>query len=281
MFYQRPAKIIGLFLLLTAVLYAAGYWLIYRTASATPLMLSVGLATILTCLITRTSLRELGWEWCGWRVSRLSYTIPLAYAAVAYCLIWAFGGGGWYDSAYVLELKNEYNLAAWSDTAVIGFHFTMTATVSFVLLLPSVLAEEMGWRGLLVPQLAKMMPFTGVALVSGAIWAMWHWPLMFLGLYGNESTPLAFQLICFTVCIMSMSVVMTYLRLKTDSLWPAVIMHMSHNIFLQKFFSPITAAHANSGWYLDEFGAVVPAVVLLLALLFWRKGAAAFKASAA
>lgn len=268
---QSPFIVIGIFIALTVVLYPIGFWLIFRLSSATPLMLSVGAATILTCLITRTSLRGLGWHWGSWRFHGLSYFLPLGYVAVAYGLIWASGVGGWYDTAFVLEQKESYNLGAWSNAAVIAFQFLMTATVSFVLLLPSVLGEELGWRGLLVPQLSKLMPFTGVALVSGLLWAVWHWPLMFMGLYGNEATPVVYQLVCFTLCIMSMSVIMTYIRLKTDSLWPAVIFHMSHNVFLQKFFGSMTAVKANSAWFVDEFGAVVPAVLLVLAVFFWKK----------
>lgn len=55
-----PVMTIGIFLTLTAALYTVGVWLIFRLSSATPLMLSVGLAAILTCLMTRTSLRGLG-----------------------------------------------------------------------------------------------------------------------------------------------------------------------------------------------------------------------------
>ena len=29
----------------------------------------------------------------------------------------------------------------------------------------------------LVPELAKVLPFTAVALVSGLIWAAWHYPI--------------------------------------------------------------------------------------------------------
>lgn len=273
---QGPVITIGVFLVLTVALYTIGVWLIFRLGSATPLMLSVGLAAILTCLMTRTNLRGLGWHWGSWKFHALSYFLPLGYAAAAYGLIWASGVGGWYDSAFVLEQKESYNVGAWPNAVVIAFHFVMTATVSFVLLLPSVLGEELGWRGLLVPELSKLMPFTGIALVSGLLWAVWHWPLMFMGLYGSEATPFGYQLVCFTLCIVSMSVVMTYVRLKTNSLWPAVIFHMSHNVFLQKFFGPMTSAKDNSAWFLGEFGAVVPAVLLVLAVFYWRKGSSEF-----
>jgi membrane protease YdiL (CAAX protease family) len=80
-------------------------------------------------------------------------------------------------------------------------------------------------------------------------WALWHWPLIVMGLYGNPVTPLWFRLLFFTLGIMSMSVVLTYLRLRTESLWPAVVFRMSHNVFLQRFFAPMTDQHARSAWW--------------------------------
>lgn len=270
--FQSPAATVGLFLTLTALLYVIGFWLIFRLGSATPLMLSVGVAAVLACLFTNRGLGSLGWSWGSWKYQYLAYLLPLGYVAVAYGFIWVADLGDWYDSEFVFEQKERYKLGAWSDSALLAFHFLLSATVSFVLLLPSVLGEELGWRGLLVPELAKLMPFTGVALTSGFIWAMWHWPLMFMGLYGNDVTPLSYQLFFFTICIMSMSVIMTYIRLRTRSLWPAVIFHMSHNVFLQKFFGPVTSENIQSAWFLDEFGAVLPVTIFLVAIYFFRNG---------
>ena len=269
---QSPAATISIFLVLTSSLYAIGIWLVFRLGSATPLMLSVGLSAILTCLITRKSLRSLGWSWGSWKYQWFSYLVPLGYTAAAYFFIWVAGFGGWYNSEFVSEQRQSYKLETWSDSAVITFQVLLTATVSFILLLPSVLGEELGWRGLLVPELSKIVPFAGVALISGFFWAAWHWPLMIMGIHGNEITPFFYQLSCFTLCLMSMSVIITYIRLKTHSLWPAVVFHMSHNIFLQKYFDPITSANANSAWFLDEFGAVLPLGILILAVIYWRKG---------
>lgn len=269
--------VVGVFLGLTTVFYFIAVWLIFRLGSATPLMLSVGLAAIVTCLATRTPLASLGWHWGSWGTQWLSYLLPLGYALLAYGIIWALDFGSWYDLAFVQEQKEAYNLPGWSDALIIGLHFLLTATVSFVLVLPSVLGEEIGWRGLLVPELSKLMPFGGVALVSGLVWSVWHWPLMFMGIYGAaEPTTFFYQLACFTIAITSMSVVMTYLRLKSDSLWPAVVFHMSHNVFLQKFFGPMTDADARSAWFMDEFGVVLPGILVPIAIYYWIKGRSEF-----
>jgi membrane protease YdiL (CAAX protease family) len=239
-------------------------------------MLAVGVATILTCVIRKRSLAALGWGWGSWKYQWLSYLLPLAIAIVAYLIIWIAGWGGWYNSEFVIQQMKDYDLRNWSDAGIIAFHFLLTATYSFVLLLPSVLGEEIGWRGFLVPELAKFMSFTNVALTSGLIWSVWHWPMMFKGFYGNDVTPLYYQLFFFTLLIASWAVIMAYLRFKTNSLWTAVIFHMSGNVFLQKVFAPLTIENESSAWYIDEFGAVPALVAFVIAIYFWKKGKAEF-----
>ncbi|MCX7553463.1 CPBP family intramembrane metalloprotease [Marinicella sp. S1101] len=148
--------------------------------------------------------------------------------------------------------------------------------MTFIMTLPSVLGEEVAWRGLLVPELSKFMGFTGVSLISGLLWSFWHFPLIVLGLYGNDGTPLVFQLIVFTVFITSISVVMAYYRLKSGGIWTAVIFHMSNNVFIQKFYAPLTVETTNSNWFTDEFGLIPASVAVVFALIYWRKGRVEF-----
>ena len=273
---KESAISLAVFLVLLVACTAGGYWLLFRLGRATPVMLSVGVATILTCLIRKKDLATLGWGWGNWQYQWLSYLLPLAIASVAYLIIWITGWGGWYNTGFILEQMQGYNLPGWSSASIIVFHFLLTASFSFILLLPSVLGEEIGWRGFLVPELAKFMSFTHVALVSGLIWSVWHWPMMFKGFYGNDVTPLYYQLFFFTLLIVSYSVIMTYLRLKTGSLWTAVIFHMSANVFLQKFFTPLTIENKSSAWYMNEFGAVPALVAFAFAIFFWIKGKSEF-----
>ena len=274
--YRESAISLAVFLVLLVVCTAGGYWLLFRLGRATPVMLSVGVATILTCLIRKKDLASLGWGWGNWKYQWLSYLLPLAIATLAYLIIWFTGWGGWYNTGFVLEQMQAYNLPDWSSSGIILFHLCLTASYSFILLLPSVLGEEIGWRGFLVPELARFMSFTNVALVSGLIWSLWHWPMMFKGFYGNDVTPLYYQLFFFTLLLVSYSVIMTYLRLKTGSLWTAVIFHMSANVFLQKVFTPLTVENESSAWYVNEFGAVPALVAFAFAVFFWRKGRSEF-----
>ena len=70
--------------------------------------------------------------------------------------------------------------------------------------------------------------------------------------------------------------VMTYLRYKANSLWTAVIFHMSLNVFMQKFFAPLTIETDQSAWFINEFGIVPALVSCMVAVVFWRKGRQAF-----
>ena len=273
---NRSASTIGVFLLSTGAFYFLGYWLIYRMGQATPLMLSVALATVFTCLVTNKSLRSLGWQWGAQKYQWASYLIPLLLIAVSYSIIWGAGFGVWNNVGFITEQQQRYNLQGWSQSAFLVFYILLSASITFILALPSVLGEEIGWRGLLVPELSKMMSFSGTSIVSGLLWSLWHWPLIFLGIYGNDHTPLVFQLAFFTIFITSHGVIMAYLRLKSGSLWTAVIYHMSLNVFLQKVFTPLTVQSDYSSWYVDEFGCVSAIVTLAVAILVLVKGTKEF-----
>lgn len=260
------------FLVMLIVCTAVGYWLIFRLGRATPIMLSVGVATVLTCLIRKQKLSTLGWGWGDWKYQWLSYGLPLLIAILAYGIIWSTGLGGWFNPDFVQQQAQDYNLGHWNTAGIIIIHLLLTASYSFIISLPAALGEEMGWRGFLVPELAKFMPFTSVALVSGFIWAAWHLPVFLLGFYGAEGTPLYYQLFFFFLLLMSNSVTMTYLRLKSDSLWTAVLFHASGNVFMQKFFAPLTLYNEKTAWFADEFGAVPALVAFVVAAWFWNKG---------
>lgn len=264
------------FLVLTVFFYLLGYWLIYRMGRATPLMLSVGAATVVTCLIRKKSLATLGWNWGSWKLQWQSYLIPLFITFVAYVVIWALGLAELDSSKLFSDKKESYNLQEWENFSLLAFHFFFIAIIGFIMTVPSILGEEIAWRGLLVPELSKVTSFTGVALVSGILWSAFHWPIMLLGLYGNNDTSIYYQLFFFTLFITSSGTIMAYYRLKSDSVWTAVMYHGALNIFLQKLFAPITINGEQSSYYVDEFGVVLASVATVAAYYYWKKGVKEF-----
>ena len=275
--HRQRAPILPLvtFLILSVVFYCVGYWLIFRLERASPLMMSVGVAAIATCLLHRRKLSSLGFSWGANRYHWISFLIPIGIATSSYLIIWGMGFAE-INSGFVSETKEVYNLPHWNGFSIVLFHIFLTGTFTLLLSIPSILGEEIAWRGFLVPELSKSMSFGGVVLVSGLLWSVFHWPLIFKGFYGSSHTPLFFQLTFFSLFIISNSVTMTYLRYKTNSVWSAVIFHASSNIFIQKIFTPLTIVNDNSAWYIDEFGMIVPIVAFLVAIYYWNKAKTEF-----
>jgi membrane protease YdiL (CAAX protease family) len=268
---------IAIYLLLVFAFSSVFYFLILRAHSlggggglfVFGIMWCPALASMATLKLSGRDLRDLGWKWPQSPYALQSWLIPLVYASVAYGIVWVARLGGFPNHEFMDVLAQRMGLRA----------SPMTSTAVYVLLagsfglakgLASALGEEIGWRGFLVPELSKNVSFTGTALISGAIWSCWHYPLLIWGDY-NSGTPTWYGLSCFTVMVISISFVFAWMRLKSGSLWTGALLHASHNLYIQAIFTPLTRDTGKTAWYIDEFGAVVPIVVLCFAIYFWRK----------
>ena len=138
-----------------------------------------------------------------------------------------------------------------------------------LLSLLSATGEELGWRGFLVPALAQRVSFTRVAVISGAIWAAWHVPLIIFADY-NAGTPAWYSVLCFAVMVVALGFPFAWLRLRSGSVWPAAILHASHNLFVQGFFDRVTVDTGPTKWLTSEFGAALALAIVATAWFFWR-----------
>ncbi|TDE54514.1 CPBP family intramembrane metalloprotease [Nonomuraea mesophila] len=89
------------------------------------------------------------------------------------------------------------------------------------------LGEEWGWRGWLLPRLTSTNGVFAGLLLSGAIWGLWHAPLTLLG-YNYPSLGSWAALFFIGFCVLA-GVLFGWLRLRTGSVWPAVVAHGSLN----------------------------------------------------
>jgi membrane protease YdiL (CAAX protease family) len=231
------------------------------------LMWCPGVAAILTCLIRRRPIASLGWKW-KWRYQAASYLIPIAYAGVTYALVWMTGLGGVPNHKLIDSLLARARPGTSPTTALILF-VVATGTLGMITSTASALGEEIGWRGLLVPELAKTTSFTRTALISGGIWTAWHVPILVFADY-NSGTPTWYGLTCFAVMVIGISFVFAWMRLKSGSLWTGAFLHASHNLFIQGIFTPLTIDTGMTKWVIDEFGFALAIAALVVAMIVWR-----------
>lgn len=234
------------------------------------LMWCPGVAAILTRLLRQGNLRGMGWSWGQTRYQLLSYALPFLLTVVTYVPVWLTGLGRFPNMAFVEQIAGRMGLSAAAPALVILAHVLIVGTMGVATGAASALGEEIGWRGYLVPQLAKTTDFTRNALISGVIWAVWHFPGIIFADY-NSGTPTWYALICFTILIMGFSFILAWVRLKSGSVWTAMFLHASYNAFVQSAFTPLTADTGPTEYLITEFGAVMAVVYVVTAYIFWRK----------
>lgn len=93
------------------------------------------------------------------------------------------------------------------------------------------IGEEWGWRGYLVPELAKRLGIVPNMLVSGAIWGLWHAPITALGHnygLGYPGYPWTGILAMMALCV-CFGILFTFVTVKTGSCLAAAVSHGSIN----------------------------------------------------
>ena len=127
--------------------------------------------------------------------------------------------------------------------------------------------EEIGWRGWLLPTLRPLGVWPALVL-SGVIWGLWHAPMTLLGHNFNE--PNLWGVVLMTVGSIGWGVVFGWFRLRSGSLWPAVVGHGGLNaagglvLIVSDADAPLELALVNplgvSGW-------IVLAVLIVILLV--------------
>jgi membrane protease YdiL (CAAX protease family) len=228
-----------------------------------------GLAAMATLKLSGRKLCELGWRWPQSRYAFISWSIPLIYVTIAYVIIWSSGMGGFPNLDFMQQLVTTMGLHA-SPLISTVLYVLLTGSLGIIGIMSRALGEEIGWRGFLLPELYKKIGFTGAALFSGVVWTLIHYPVLIWADY-NSGTPTWYALICFSVMVMSLSFIFAWMRLKSGSLWTGAILHASHNLYIQRIFTPLTRDTGKTPWFIDEFGLVLPLVVTVFAIYFWWK----------
>ena len=123
-----------------------------------------------------------------------------------------------------------------SSSMLLGYPAAFVTT--FVLGGP--LGEEPGWRGFALPRLQLLHgPLVG-SLILGVLWALWHLPLFWSGVWTPLSLP---NVVMFIVMITALTIMMSWVfNNAKGSLLIAMLMHASFNTFANKVVAPMFPA---------------------------------------
>jgi membrane protease YdiL (CAAX protease family) len=232
-------------------------------------MWSPGLAALATKRIFREPISELPWRWGGARHAWLAYLIPLAYALPVYLVAWLTPLGGFLEAGFLKRTAEQFGWSNFPPSLVLALFVVLTATLGLVGKTSRALGEEIGWRGFLVPELSKVVGFTGVSVISGLMWAVYHFPVLLFADY-NKGAPAWYSVTCFTLMVVADSFILAWLTLRSKSLWPAAILHGSHNLFIQSIFTPLTRDTGPTKYIIDEFGIGLVITIGIGAFFAWR-----------
>jgi membrane protease YdiL (CAAX protease family) len=234
-----------------------------------PLMMCPALSAILTKLIFDRNLKGLGWKpgpakWLG-----LAYVLPILYGAVVYGIAWLLGLGGFTMEA-TAGVASELGMSDASPVQIVAVYALLMGTIVFVRSdnLPGSFGEELGWRGFLFPELHRITSFTTASLISGIVWALFHLPLILFSDY-NSTAPRAFAVVVFFISAIALTFVHNWFRARSGSVWPAVLLHASHNLFVSHVYDPLMARYPLTDFFVTEFGVGLMVINVLMALYVW------------
>ena len=148
------------------------------------------------------------------------------------------------------------------------------ASLLLVAQLPTNIAEEFGFRGYLAPKLYQRNMNTLVAhILVGLIWGLWHLPyLTTITPYTTES--LTTLLPRFLLGTIAASIVYGEIRIRTNSVWPAVLMQSAGGLLIGALMSDGLIMISSMAWLFNpvlEGGIMIVLFVLIgISLYRWR-----------
>jgi len=228
------------------------------------------MAALATCRLLRIDAGTLGWNWRPARYAGWGYALPVIYALPVYLATWALIPGSFSFESFGGPLGAAFGFPSHPRATTLLLAIPCYATLGVIRSTASALGEEIGWRGFLLPRLVGRLGFTVGCFFSGLIWGVWHYPGLLFADYNSGTKP-AYALTCFTLMVIADSYVLGWLRLKSGSLWPAAILHASHNLFIQAIFDRMTAPVGRVLYVTTEFGAGLVLTIGVCAVYCWRR----------
>ena len=187
---------------------------------------------------TRAGWADLGLHRFGRKAWPFAILLPLPVLLFSYSVVWSTG------IARLVLPTSSVDLGLVSILSfVINFVLSLIVTV-FVSL-----GEEIGWRGYLLPRLLPLGPRRAM-LFTGLLHGIFHLPLILLTPFYHGDGNLLIVIPLFLLTLTLAGMIYGYLRLTTNSVWPAALMHSAFNIYWAYFLAITVAVSPQANEYL-------------------------------
>lgn len=175
----------------------------------------------------------------GWRTLGYAFVAGTSVSALQMISLWLTHTGHWNDALFALTPDHSRIAGAHGIGLILGvgeqgfgyFALNLLLSIStgsvFTMFIGGI-GEEVGWRGILQPELARRFgPLRGTVVV-GLVWAYWHVPVNLAG-YNDAAHPVLATFVLFPAFVVSFSFVLAWLTQRSRSVWPAALAHGANN----------------------------------------------------
>jgi membrane protease YdiL (CAAX protease family) len=131
-------------------------------------------------------------------------------------------------------------------------------TVAEIIIFVLVIGEEIGWRGFMLDHLVRRWSPLIATVIVALAWAAWHFPLYLVPGWPSYGGPI----VAFTLWVIPISFMLTWLYLGTRSVVAATLMHGAANVALPILLPGVPAEQR---LLLTAVGFAIVAVALVVA----------------
>jgi membrane protease YdiL (CAAX protease family) len=146
------------------------------------------------------------------------------------------------DDLYISPSNFDWGTLTLSELVFKIFNNAITGVV-----IVSALAflEEIGWRGWMLPRLVKQFNVKKGILIGSLVWALWHVPFMLSGILYVKAVPVYLIVFINPFGIFGAGLVISWLWVKTKSIWIVSIAHGALNNWGQYAFKYMQDSKTN------------------------------------
>ncbi|MFC2078383.1 CPBP family intramembrane glutamic endopeptidase [Candidatus Bipolaricaulota bacterium] len=178
----------------------------------------------------------------AWPVYAIGWLLPVVIVALTYLVV------------------KKSRLSRFADEILSPtMRLPLLAKLPFVALVlgPLMLTEELGWRVFFQARVFPSSPLVA-AVITGVVWAIWHWPLIRVG-YGYP-TERGKGFAAFTLWSVLLSIFLGWVYAQTGDVWGVSLAHMANNVIGASAISILVRGDRKR--HLIDYGGLVSAAIL-------------------